>query len=68
MTRLDELLEPYTPNPNVHKDPRVDIQAAIREAYRIGHDDGRMARLPQGEETFIDRLRKEQEASSGEVA
>jgi len=67
VTRLDELLEPYRIRD--FPDSAVDwkkVQADIREAYRIGHDDGRNARIPQGDETFIARLRRQQEESSGQ--
>lgn len=58
---LDALLEPYRVriDPTKQNDPHRDAHDAIKAAYRMGHDDGRMARIRQDEETFIERLRRE---------
>lgn len=61
VTRLDELVAQFGELAESRS-----IEHAIREAYRIGHDDGRHARIPQGEETFADRLKRQQEESSGQ--
>lgn len=59
VTKLDDLLDQYPVGPDP-KDPNHDVQAAIRAAYRIGHDDGRNARIRQDEQTFIGQLRERQ--------
>lgn len=61
VTRLDDLLEPYRVrmDPTKENDPHRDAHDAIKAAYRLGHDDGRNARIAQDQETFIERLRRE---------
>lgn len=64
MTRLDDIAEPwssgYDPR-DPHCGNRVVVEA-IHAAYRLGHEDGRHARIPQGDQTFIDALRENQDA------
>ena len=61
MVRLDDLLEPYRVriDPAKEHDPHRDAHEAIKAAYRMGHEDGRNARIRQDEQTFIGRLREE---------
>ena len=65
VTKLDDILDPWVDRGP--PDPADEaIRAAIRAAYRLGHEDGRHARIPQDEETFAERLKRQQEESSGQ--